>query len=332
MNIRNRRELTSFAAERLSNAPQEKTIVLIYAGVAIGLNLVTVLLNYVLGLCIDQSGGLSKMATRTMLSTLQNMLPLVQMMVLMCLDLGYRSTMLRTARGQYASPNGLRLGFDRFWVLLRHQILITILYMGICIAGVYASTMIFLMTPLSEPAMDLLMPLAEEASVLNPQIVLTDEVYGQLMQAMTPLLVMSVVVVMILFVPLGYRFRMSRYVLIDHPGKGALKALRESRKMMRGNILNMFKLDLYLWWYYAAMAGATALLYADQLLPLLGVEIPVSGEISYFLCYGLYWAAEFAVYYFLRNRVEVTCALAYDTIKPEEPKDNGVVLGNIFQM
>ena len=32
------------------------------------------------------------------------------------------------------------------------------------------------------------------------------------------------------------------------------------------------------------------------------------------------------------DRVEVTYALAYDAVKPEEPKDNGVVLGNIFQM
>ena len=41
---------------------------------------------------------------------------------------------------------------------------------------------------------------------------------------------------------------------------------------------------------------------------------------------------QFAAYYFLRNRMEVTYALFYDGVKPEEKQETGVVLGNIFQM
>ena len=41
---------------------------------------------------------------------------------------------------------------------------------------------------------------------------------------------------------------------------------------------------------------------------------------------------QFSIFYFLRNRVEVTYALAYDSLRPKEPEDKSVVLGNIFQM
>ena len=65
---------------------------------------------------------------------------------------------------------------------------------------------------------------------------------------------------------------------------------------------------------------------------MLGITLPWSADVSYFLFFALYLAAQFAIYYFLRNPVDVTYALAYDAIKPEEKQDGGVVLGNIFQM
>lgn len=332
MNIRNRREMTSIAAQRLSSAPQEKRIVLIYTGLVLGANILSVLLSYVLGLQIDQTTGLRGLSTRNTLSAIQTMLPLVQSVLVMCLDLGYLSSMLRIARGQYASPNGLRLGFDRFWVLLRSQIILGLFYVGICIVSVYASSMIYMITPLSKGTMELLMPLMSEASLLNPEILLEGAVYDQLLSTMAPAFVLFGIVFIALYIPVTYRFRMTRYIIIEKPGIGAIAALRESRMMMRGNAVNLFKLDLHLWWYYAALVVSSVICYGDQILPMLGVEFPFSSDLAYFLFYGAYWVIQSAVYIFLRNRTEVTYALAYDAIKPEEKKDTGVVLGNIFQM
>ena len=332
MNIRNRREMTSIAAQRLSSAPQEKRIVLIYTGLVLGANILSVLLSYVLGLQIDQTTGLRGLSTRNTLSAIQTMLPLVQSVLVMCLDLGYLSSMLRIARGQYASPNGLRLGFDRFWVLLRSQIILGLFYVGICIVSVYASSMIYMITPLSKGTMELLMPLMSEASLLNPEILLEGAVYDQLLSTMTPAFVLFGIVFIALYIPVTYRFRMTRYIIIEKPGIGAIAALRESRMMMRGNAVNLFKLDLHLWWYYAALVVSSVICYGDQILPMLGVEFPFSSDLAYFLFYGAYWVIQSAIYCFLRNRTEVTYALAYDAIKPEEKKDTGVVLGNIFQM
>ena len=129
-----------------------------------------------------------------------------------------------------------------------------------------------------------------------------------------------------------YRYRMADYILIDRPGTGALAALRESRYMMRGHRVQPLRLDLSLWWVYAAMLLTTAACYGDLLLPALGISLPISDTAAYFVFFAVYLAATFAVYYFLRNRVEVTYALAYDSLRPKEPEDKSVVLGNIFQM
>lgn len=102
--------------------------------------------------------------------------------------------------------------------------------------------------------------------------------------------------------------------------------------MTRRKRLKLLRLDLGLWWYYAALLGAMAVCYGDQILAALGVKLPWSEDVSFFLFYGAYLAAQFAVYYFLRGRVEVTYALAYDALRPRERQENGVVLGNIFQM
>ena len=332
MDIRNRKELTSFAAARLASAPQEKRIILIYTGLVIGINLAAVILSYVLGVQIDQITGLRNMSMRSTMSAIQTMLPIVQNLLVMCLDLGYISTMLRTARGQYASPNGIRLGFDRFWLLLRSQIILSLFYVGICIVSIYAASAIYMMTPLSKETMSLMEPLLTEASVLNPEIIMDDATYGKLVSSMIPAFVMLGVIFVALYIPVTYRFRMTKYIIIDKPGLSAITALRESRMMMRGNAVNLFKLDLHLCWYHLALLASSVICYGDQILPSLGVELPFSEDVAYFVFYSIYWILQAAIYVFLRNRVETAYALAYDSLKPEEPKTDGVVLGNIFQM
>ena len=37
-------------------------------------------------------------------------------------------------------------------------------------------------------------------------------------------------------------------------------------------------------------------------------------------------------FYFLRNPAETSYAIAYDSVRPKEPKSGSAVLGNIFNM
>lgn len=332
MDIRNTRAMKTFAAERLENSPQEKKIVLIYSGIILGLALLTTVVRYVLGIQIDQMGGLGSLGTRTVLSTIQTMLPLVQSLVVLCLDVGYLAAMLRVARGQYASPNTLRLGFDRFWTLLRCILIQGLIYAGLGFASIYLASAIFMLSPWGRPFMDAFTALAAETSMLSPEFALDEATMMQLMPSMMPMFLISILCACALMVPVSYRLRMANYVIIDKPGMGAIAALLESRKMMRGNCLKLLKVDLSLLWYFVLLSVITAIGNADLWLPMFGVTLPVSEDVAYFGFYVIFLLLELAAYYFLRNRVEVTYALAYDAVKPEEKQDNTVVLGNIFQM
>ncbi len=332
MNIRDTKELKQFAGERLEMARDPKRIVLIYAGITVAVAAALTVGNYMTGLEMSRSGGLSNMSKRSVLSALQSMMPLVQSILLMFLDVGYIAAMLRIARGQYASPNTLRLGMDRVGVLLRCAIIRGLLYSAVLFASVYFGIMIFMLTPLSEPAVEVLAPAISETSLLDQTLVLDDAMYARFSQAVIPAYLICGVLYAVLAVPMVYSYRMVNYIIIDHPGMGALQALGESKKMMRRNRVALFKLDVSLWWYYLAVGLATVVCYGDVILAMLGISLPVQEDVAYFIFFGAYLAILFVVYYFLRNRVEVTYGLAYDAVKPEEKKDNSVVLGNIFQM
>ena len=330
MDIRNTRQLKEFSAGRLANARDGQKIILYFSLITIAATALANVASYALSQQIAKTGGLGSMGVRSALTTAQTLLPLVQAGFLMCLTLGYLATMLRIARGQYASPNGMRLGFDRFWVLLRCTLLKGLIFGGAAAASLYVAMMIYMMTPLSNAAVDILMPLVKNATASG--IALDDATYAQLMRATAPAMVIFGVLFLALAAPLFYRYRMADYLIIDRPAAGALAALRDSRMMTKGNRWNLFRLDLSMWWYYAAVLASAAVAYGDQLLPALGISLSFSDTAAYFVFLGVYLAVVFVIYYFLRNRVEVTYALAYDSLRPREPENKGAVLGNIFQM
>ena len=332
MNIRDRRQIKDFAAGRLENARDLSRIVLIYSALTLGLTALVTAVNYVLGLQMENLTGLSSISKRTVLSTIQSMTPLALNLFTMCLETGYLAAMLRVARGQYVSEQTLRLGFDRFWLLLRCSLFLVIRFAITLCLSVYVGIMLFLMLPLSEPAMSVLSPYLAEMSVLSGEVALSDAAYAQFSQAMVPGYAICGILCAVTLIPLWYSYRMCRYVIIDKPGMGALAVLRESKQMMRRNRLNLLKLDLSFWPYYLVSLLAYGVCYGDMILPMVGISLPGNADVWYFAFMAAYLALTFAQWYFLRSRVETAYALAYDTLKPEEKKEDGVVLGNIFQM
>ena len=318
------------AAERICAAENANKIVLVYAGAVTLLALLVTVVNYTLKLQISQLGGLSNMGLRTMLSTVQSVLPMVQSLVIMCLELGYVAAMLRICRQQYASGHTLKLGFDRFWTLLRYMLIQSAIYMLAGLAAFWISTQIYLITPLSNAMMAMVTPEMADPNVLM-ELMMDSTFSMQIIQTMLPLFLIFAAVYAALFIPISYSLRMAKYVIIDKPGHGAMYAIRESRKMMRGSRMRLFKLDISLWWWYAISIGSLILCYGDMLLPMAGISLPFSADVSYFVFYGLFLAVQFAACFFLRNHVEVVYAQVYNSLKPRE-KDTGVVLGNIFQM
>ena len=153
MNLENRKELRDTAKQRLEQAHIAAKIALIYASVIVGSSLLVNGLQLILDNQISQSGGLQNMGLRSVLSTIQTMLPIVLNFLLMCLGLGFTGAMLRISRGQYTSLNSLRIGFERFWVLLRATLLQGGLYLLAIMAANMISMQIFFLTPMSNNLM-----------------------------------------------------------------------------------------------------------------------------------------------------------------------------------
>ena len=331
MDIRNIRHMSAVTGQRLENAPQTGQVALLYAGVTMGLHALVTAIDWVLSQQVNAFGGLSNLGTRSVFQAIQTMLPLVLPLITMCLDVGYLAAMLRVARRQFVSPQTLRLGFDRFWVLLRLTVIRGAIFTAIGFGCMYIGISIYLMTPLAQPLKELMIPLLQDQSLLSGGLAIDEATYNQLVSVMTPALLISGGIFLVGTAPVLFQYRMAEYVVVDKPGQGALAAMRESRRMLKGNWRSLLRLDVSLWWYYAALVAANVVCYGDRILPLLGVNLPWSEEVSYYVFYFAYLVMLFGIYWRLRNRAEVTYALVYDTFRPQE-QGGGAVLGNIFQM
>lgn len=337
MELPQSRDLKNTAYRRLSGARETKKIVLIYIGILTAVSAVTTVAQYVLGKGISQTGGLQNMGLRSILSTVSTLLPVVQFLLLACLGLGFTAAMLRTARGQYTSPRTLKAGVERFWVLLRCTLLQGLIYAGIGMASSYLAVMIFMLTPLSDAAVERLMPLLNASGDSLMGLTAMDAAMEDaVMEALAPVVPVFLLIFLAAFLalvmPMTYRYRMVDYLILDRPGIGAFAALRESRFLMRGNRFRLFRLDLSFWWYYALSMLAAVVCYGDVLMEIFGIPMPFHPDVGYFLFYGAYLAINFAVFYFFAARVECTYAAAYDALAPKQPPQQGAVLGNIFQM
>ena len=327
MTIRDTAALRQHARTALENTPVHRRIAYVYTAVMVGLSLALTLADYVLTELISGTGGLGNMGTRTILSTLQSMLPILQTLVLLGWGAGYSISVLKIARGEYADADTLKSGFSLFFPLLRMMLLEGAIYFGLCMLSFYLSFQIYMFTPWALDLMEIMEPMLP--SILNTAApVIEEAAMIPMMKAMAPMLLIFAGFYFLLAIPMGYRLRMRTFCLIDNPAMGALRAIATSRRIMRRNCFQLFKLDLSFWWYHALLAIATAI----QMLPMTDL-IPLDFDLVFYLCYGVYLALISVVYVFLRNRVEVAYAAAYETLreKPAEPQ-NQVVLGNIFDM
>lgn len=323
--------LKNKANNRMASGNDPQKVVMVYAAITLAAALLVTVVRYLLANEISQTGGLQNIGIRSILSTADNVLPILQSVLLMCLELGYAAAMLRIARRQYASPKTLKAGVERFGPLLRSKLLEGFLYVGVCFMAFYVALGIFMISPLADRFAEIAAPIVSQGSYSAEQLLQDDALVGTLMEAARPVLFIYIAVILIMGAPIFYRYRFVNYVLIDHPEFGAMIAMRASRQLMFRNILNMMKIDLSFWWYYLLQLAVSAIAYLDLILAMFGIVLPIPDIVAYFGSFLIYLVLEFAICYYLKNKIAVTYALAYDALIPHE-KPEGVVLGNIFQM
>ena len=130
------------------------------------------------------------------------------------------------------------------------------------------------------------------------------------------------VALLVLFVPVYYNYRMTSFCLADDPRHGALLALHRSKIMMRRNRFDLLKLDLSLWWFYLLQLLISVICYGDVACGMLGIQLPWSGEFSSYFFFVLSMILQLVTYYFLMNRVSVTYAVVYESLRqpPQVPQ------------
>ena len=139
------RDLKKEAAERLQASQNQKDIVLLYAAVTLGVSCLCTLLQFLLSSQISHTGGLAGMSTRSFFFALSSFLPILSAIVTMCMSFGYLGGMVRISRGQYASRNALKTGYERFWPLLRLKLLLSAILLGFALCASYLASFLFLL-------------------------------------------------------------------------------------------------------------------------------------------------------------------------------------------
>ena len=325
MNIRERRAIHTTAKTVLDRSPEARKIALVYGAVCCGLSLVATVISALLGQKISGTGGLGNIGLRSVLSTGQSVLPLANLIITTCLSLGYHTAILCFTRGYDAGTHTLTSGFHHVGAIIRTMLLQALIYSGAGFAAMYLSTFIFMATPFSADFMAVIESYVESLTVLDTTLVLDESLLVAASEAIVPMLWILGAVSLVLVLPLYYRFRMTLFCLADDPRLGAIHALVKSRKLMRRNCFALFRLDLTFWKFYLGQLLVTLVCYGDVLLPMMGVTLPWSNAVSYYVFFGISLVMQLAVYYFLMNPAYAAYAVAYDALQEELPEPQNPV-------
>lgn len=315
MNFRDRSDLMRKGDEAVSGASFDpKKLILLYAGASSAVMLLVTAASFILQSQIAGTGGLSGLSMRSMLETAIQVLQLAVNLLLPFWSFGYLSCILRMTRGQRFGLDGLLEGFRNFGPVLRLFLLRSGYFLLLALLCLYPSMMIFLWTPLSAEFQAIITPLADQ---INTGLLPDDATLTAATNAMVPMLVIYGLLFLVIAGPKYYNYRMADYCLLDNPKAGALAAIRRSTVMLYKNRLELLKLDLRFWWFYLLDGLTVALCYADTLLAMVGIPLPLSTEVSYFLFYVLYLVSQLGLYVWARNQVECTYAAAYECLNQE---------------
>ncbi len=320
MGIRDRKSLKQEALSRLALVPGDpRKSVLIHTAVSFGIVLVVALINYLLQLKIDTTSGLGGIGLRSLLTTGQSLLQLLQMFLLPFWQIGILYAALRFARSEPVTFRELSAGFYRFGPVLRLKLGQGVLLALAVMPAVFISSSIFLMTPLSKDYMELMTPIIEQA-MLTGQMIEPDVATMEAMtQSIMPMMFIVLVVFALIVLPFVYRLRLAEYVIMEGKTRSGLFAMLASWQMTKGEGFSLFRLDLSFWWFHALVALSVVVSYGGQILSALNVALPISADVVSLLFYVGYMLVQLLVYWRFGGYYYTTYATAYEKLSENVP-------------
>ena len=307
-------------ARELTRGEDTRKIAAIHAGIAAGVALVITLLQLALAEGIAQTSGLSGLGMRSILETAGTLLQSGNAIATPFWNFGFLFAALLWVRQRPVQGTDLLQGFRRFGAFLRLLIGKSILIIFIGLVCIYLSSYIFMLTPWAEPVMEFAQAAAMDMEVAGELVAQMDVAQvDALLYSMIPMFVIWAVLCLVILVPRLYSFRMAEFLILDDRKVRGVAAMLLSSQLMRKRRWKLFLLDLRFWWYYGLQLLCFALYLADLWLPLLGVTLPVTGELFWLVPYVVYLAGLFLVRTFLRPQVDAAYALVYEDLRQAGP-------------
>ena len=309
------------AQQRLQQATAPKRLVLIHTSIALGSTLLLAVLNFLFSLLIDDTGGLSGMGTRSLLSTAQTLMETVVMMALPFWQIGLTFLALRWARNDSVQAGHLLQGFRRFGPVFAFRLLYGFVFLALGFAAIHLASVIILMTPFSEALVDALSPMMDPSATAEQiEALFSPEKLSGMLDAAIPLFVVFGIIFLIAAIPVFYRLRLGEFAVMDGLGSGG--ALLHSLRITKGSWRHLVRLDLHFWWFYVLQVLCNVVANGNLLLPLLGISLPMGKEAAYFLFFGLGTALQILILWQFQGQVLTSYAVVYDTLSPpqEQPQ------------
>lgn len=311
-------------------SPEFRKTVLLHGAVSVVFLLITSLVGFFLNRAMADNQGLSGMGNTAILRTVQTMLTLVGNILLPFWELGVLYTAIRAVRGESTEFPLLARGFHRFGTVLRYFLLWFVILMAV---GLACSNVIMAMTMMlpAPQAISEALGSVDSAGYTDFALMLEDILKAlsqvpknQLLLYFVPLGILYAAGYITLLILLSYRFKMSRYLLLDETPMRARKTLGTSNRITKGERGNLFKLDLSFWWYYLLQIAVAAVVYLPDILTAAGVTLPVDANTANLLAYVAYCVLSLVLAWSAGAYYQTTLACAYETLKPlvdEDPKN-----------
>ena len=307
------------AQERLAGQESAvRRVATIHAGVIAAAALLVSAIQFIVQQKINTVVGLSGMGMLSMLETVQSVLQTVMNILQPFWVMGFLCVALRIARGQQVSAGNLLEGFRRFGPVLRLMILKVLIFGGLAVACIYVTSMIYTITPFSQKMVDIMFPLMESGATMEE---MSQALYQlpveEMMDIAVPVMVIFSVIYGVIAAVMFYRMRLADLVIMDKPGTRARAALAISGRLSRKKRWQLFRVDLSFWWYYALQVLALLVCWADMLLPLVGINLPVDESVLYFGCYAAGLALQVLLFRKWGGYINATWAVTCDTLTEE---------------
>lgn len=315
MALRTMRTAAAASLEKTNYDP--KKLAAIHTGVALTVGLLMTVINFLIDGSISQTSGLSQLGNRAVLSTIQSVLSMAVMLALPFWEIGFLRAAMGMARSENVGLRDLTEGFRRMGPVARLYLLQFGLYLVVGFACMQVAGILFSFTPFLDSSLESMEAVLEQASTTG-QVALTEADIAALLPALIPMYVIMLILFAVVAIPLFYRFRMASFAIMDD-APGARAAMAASARMMRGNRLSLFKVDLQFWWFYGTQLLIAVVAYADVILPAMGISLPVSADVMFFLTCVVHVVLQLLLAWQYSAHVQTTYAHCYDTLKNAAP-------------